>query len=682
MNAATDDLAGRNSVAVTLFEDRFATTAQRQVLSLTDLCGRVLSTRRGSKGALPWWKLATFGDERSPPRADGTGGGSLRWDGNVASVTGVEFDYDGEMLSFDVARTRLSEAGVLCVLYTSPSHSERAPRWRILAPFLRPVVGRSEVMRAGRIAALRALEAVVGAPASPESSALSQSYYYGAPSGAPEPRAVVIPGRYVDTMASPDRIDPARTGSAQLSARGLPSPAERLRMLRNGENLHPDVTGLAMRYALKGIGADEIYEILVPSVTLAERDQARIAAMLDGGELQRIVESAVQKARSGAVDAASEAVPLELEPASAWAQRDPPPAREWVWDQLIPAGRVTALYGPGGIGKSTLLAQLGVHVSRGTALFGRGVTGGPVVGIFCEDERDEIERRVRAVCYGARIDLGELERLYSLSREGDENLLCYFEAEVMRVTPFYRALKATVEAVRPRLLMLDTAADLFGGQFMSTPQVRQFIKTALGGLCKAGDCAVVLAAHPSAMAQSDKGDGAGFSVAWNNSVRSRLNLRKPNVKNKRDIGDRRVLAVMKANYAPTDQEIPLLLRDNQFIVDDEPLDEAASAGRIVTGLNKLSVAALDAVRALAPGGAVVMFGEIKGAMLRAGTLRDDSDASRKALNRALGSLDDHDLIARTQVPRGGYRLIEAGPVTAYADMTDFERQQTTATPKR
>src|SRR6185312_10161982 len=132
--------------------------------------------------------------------------------------------------------------------------------------------------------------------------------------------------------------------------------------------------------------------------------------------------------------------------------------------------------------------------------------------------------------------------------------------------------EATVAALKPRLTILDTAADLFGGDFISTPQVRQFLKVALGGLCVRHGTAVLLLAHPSAAGMSS-GKGDGFSTAWHNSVRSRLYLRRPNSEDKDAAKDRRVLELMKANLGPDGDMIPLRFDRGYLAPDLEPLEE-------------------------------------------------------------------------------------------------------------
>ena len=115
------------SIAVTFFRDHAAATKQERIIGLADLVKRIETTNGADKAKLPWLKFARFGDLRTDKN-------SLRWDGNVLAITGIEGDYDAEAMSFDEAEERLVLAGILAVLYTSPRHAEDAPRWRILCP--------------------------------------------------------------------------------------------------------------------------------------------------------------------------------------------------------------------------------------------------------------------------------------------------------------------------------------------------------------------------------------------------------------------------------------------------------------------------------------------------------------------------------------------------------------------
>ena len=278
-----------------------------------------------------------------------------------------------------------------------------------------------------------------------------------------------------------------------------------------------------------------------------------------------------------AKQAPAEVKPLDIPAASTWADREPPPLRDWVIEGLsIAAGRVTTFMGNGGFGKTTIAEQIAIAVATSSPVFGMPVRGGPVVGIFCEDEPEELERRGRIICQRDGLSLDSLDQLHILSRDGEDNVLASFDRDRIVLTDFYRQLDATVAFYKPRLTIIDTAADVFAGDFMSTPQVRQFIKVALGGLCVRHDTAVLLLAHPSASGMAS-GDGGGFSTAWHNSVRSRLFLRHPKSEDAEAKTDRRILETKKSNYGPAGGRVPLIYSAGRFIFDPEPLEEGAVA---------------------------------------------------------------------------------------------------------
>tara|TARA_R110000851_G_scaffold165169_2_gene309942 strand:+ start:150796 stop:153264 length:2469 start_codon:yes stop_codon:yes gene_type:complete len=81
-----------------------------------------------SKKQCPLIKLASFGNVRSKKK------GFLRHESNMLDVCGIEADYDGEKVSIESAGLLLQTYGVEAFIYTSPSHTEERPRWRVLAP--------------------------------------------------------------------------------------------------------------------------------------------------------------------------------------------------------------------------------------------------------------------------------------------------------------------------------------------------------------------------------------------------------------------------------------------------------------------------------------------------------------------------------------------------------------------
>lgn len=250
---------------ITFFRDRFTTTKTEETISLRDLVERVRDTRGASKGELPWLKLATFGAARTEK-------GSLRHDANVVEIHGIEADYDGEQITLDRARQVLTNAGVAAMLYTSPSHREDAPRWRVLCPTSQAM---EPAARAGLVARVNGL--FVGALA-PESFTLSQSYYFGAVDGAGH-EVQLIDGRAIDLCddldehalgrpAKPEPVHappparihsaPAETGGTVLGRAALATRCDEIRGAWDGSK-HRAINEAA--FAVGGlVSADQLEE--------------------------------------------------------------------------------------------------------------------------------------------------------------------------------------------------------------------------------------------------------------------------------------------------------------------------------------------------------------------------------------------------------------------------------------
>ena len=94
------------------------TADQHTMGSLARLIG---TATKPTKDKLPWLKLARFGD-------DYTDKGSLRHDANVLEVTGLEADYDAELMAFGDAVEIATKAGLRAIIYTSPSNGRSKPR--------------------------------------------------------------------------------------------------------------------------------------------------------------------------------------------------------------------------------------------------------------------------------------------------------------------------------------------------------------------------------------------------------------------------------------------------------------------------------------------------------------------------------------------------------------------------
>ena len=246
----------------------------------------------------------------------------------------------------------------------------------------------------------------------------------------------------------------------------------------------------------------------------------------------------------------------------------PVPERHWLVRGLIPSGTVTLLSGDGGTGKSLIALQLAAAVALGKQWLGRGVSSGQALFLSAEDDEDELHRRLWDVAQSEGVEFIDLDRLTVRSLAGENALLTAVDPRsgVQAASELLRELDAFMTDLAPAVLILDTLADLFPGNENDRAQARQFIGL-LRGLAMRHDCAVVLLAHPS-LSGIQSGTGMSGSTGWNNSVRSRLYLRRVLHGDEEPNPDARVLEAMKANYGPTGDEISLTWQGGIFRADE------------------------------------------------------------------------------------------------------------------
>ncbi|MEO9792326.1 MAG: AAA family ATPase [Tateyamaria sp.] len=253
---------------------------------------------------------------------------------------------------------------------------------------------------------------------------------------------------------------------------------------------------------------------------------------------------------------------LDLWPASTLHGLSVPP-RQWHVQDMVPDATVTLLGGDGGTGKSLLALQLAVATALGRKWVGIDARQGAALYVSAEDDKAELHRRLSDIARAEDVALSDLSGLHVASLAGEDALLATAEPNgVMIATQLLDLVRERVEALRPKLIVLDTLADLFGGNENDRSQARQFIGM-LRGIAIKFQCAVVVLSHPSLTGMAS-GTGSSGSTGWNNSVRSRLYLSRPDDEDGGDT-DGRVLQVKKANYGPVGDEVALRWVKGVFI---------------------------------------------------------------------------------------------------------------------
>ena len=284
--------------------------------------------------------------------------------------------------------------------------------------------------------------------------------------------------------------------------------------------------------------------------------------------LQSALEFRQQRARLASVKTEKrerghdEIEPLVLEPASLLAA-GPCPEREFLdRANLMPRRNVVLLGGDGGTGKSLLAMQLALACSTAAKWIGIGVDSGPVIYLSAEEDRTELQIRLREICHAEGLDLAEAHTLDLLYMAGEDAVLGYEKQGRLEVTTLFKRLERALEERTPELLVLDNLADVFAGNENNRSLAKAFIGK-LRGLAIRYDCVVLLLAHPSLSGLSS-GTGTSGSTAWSNSVRSRLYLHRPDGLEGED-QNARILESKKANYSAIGQRYDLKWVRNRFV---------------------------------------------------------------------------------------------------------------------
>lgn len=255
---------------------------------------------------------------------------------------------------------------------------------------------------------------------------------------------------------------------------------------------------------------------------------------------------------------------LRLIRVAAW-QDKPVPPREWTVFERVPHKNVTLLSGDGGTGKTVLALHMAAAVALGRDWLGAVATVGPSLVLCAEDDEDELHRRFVSIAAHYEVPLSDLRDITTEPLAGEDALLAVpNRSGLIEPTKLFERFKQAALALKPKLIVVDNSADVFGGNENDRAQVRRFISI-LRGLAIDADAAVLLTSHPSLSGMAS-GSGLSGSTAWNASVRSRMYLRRAvTEKDEEPDPDLRLLEMMKSNYARAGEIVNVRWQNGLFV---------------------------------------------------------------------------------------------------------------------
>jgi hypothetical protein len=236
----------RHKFAVTSFLNFAAAGKAEESLTIEILAGRTRKTARARKDQLPWLKLARFRELRTEKN-------SLRHDANVFEIAGIEADYGCKIMPASEAVEKLTMAGLWTLNCTSPSHTEDAPRWRVIRPTSGPLPPFHWEKLIGR------LNGLFSGIFSGGTWTLSQAYYFGSAEHRPQHEVHVIDGSPINELEEFDEVSlgkpgaTVKTGAFGERTSGRTDESALLADIISGRNYHVSTARLLGGWARMGV---------------------------------------------------------------------------------------------------------------------------------------------------------------------------------------------------------------------------------------------------------------------------------------------------------------------------------------------------------------------------------------------------------------------------------------------
>jgi RecA-family ATPase len=268
-------------------------------------------------------------------------------------------------------------------------------------------------------------------------------------------------------------------------------------------------------------------------------------------------------------------LPFETFDASQW-EGVPIEPRRWIAHNRIPVGEPGIMSGDGGTGKTKLALQLAAAIPAGLRDWVGGVVDaeGQVIVMSAEEKLKEMHRRTLDVIESRGLSFGDLRGGLHFICDHDNAVLGAVDRNgIVQPTMSLLRLEKTVAAIRPALVIIENAADVYSGNESDRPNVTRFMRSLLGRLTVPCESTVMLIQHPSVSGLND-GTGRSGSTGWNNAGRWRTNFTKI----KDDADGLRQLEIVKNNYGPDGEKIRLRWERGVFVPESaatSPYREAA-----------------------------------------------------------------------------------------------------------
>jgi RecA-family ATPase len=242
------------------------------------------------------------------------------------------------------------------------------------------------------------------------------------------------------------------------------------------------------------------------------------------------------------------------------------------------------LSGDGGTGKT----RLGLQLATGMAAEWPDWVGmlieihGPALVFSAEERRAQMHRIVKDILGSRGQEFSDLKHgLHFITDEDDVTLGKADRDGSVKPTRSLLRLEKTVAAIKPALVLIENASEVFVGDERVRGPVAAFVRKLLGGLTRPSNAAVALIQHPSLSGLLD-GSGRSGSTAWRNAGRWQNNFTAIKPSDEEDDDGARQLHLGKVNYGKPGAKVRLQWKGGVFVPETSvsPMERAAAEAPI------------------------------------------------------------------------------------------------------
>lgn len=381
-----------------------------------------------------------------------------------------------------------------------------------------------------------------------------------------------IPAPEPFAPSAPLNNDPRPIPTSRAEAYGLRGLADECEAIRSAPNGQRNHQLNASAFAVSQLVAGGLVE---PVTARQEVETAALMAGLSNSEIKLTIDSAWKAgAKSPRLmpddsDTVKQSPTVPAAPAASleWfsatvASQATVKEREWLIDGWLPVGATTLLTGDGGTGKTLIAQQMATAIATGQPLWGNDTTQAPVLGFYCEDDRDELNRRQRSINGSMGLVPNDVVASHMASEFGMSALLGSIDKQgAFQTNDLFASIRAKALDAGARLVVIDNINMVFGDDINAAGPVSRFM-SALNRLALEINGAVLMLGH---VAKAEGSRSAG-TAAWVNGARNHLFLGRPdNMTEAAKRPDVRHLVRNKSNYASTGERLELMWERGAFI---------------------------------------------------------------------------------------------------------------------